>query len=233
MIIGLLEAETLPPDIAARFGSYGEMFARLLQPLDKSIEFRYYAADQGQLPRRVSECDAYVVTGSRHNAYDRDSWIENLKAFIRDLHRERRKCLGICFGHQVVAQALGGEVRKSPKGWGAGIDTFKMDQCPPWLEDCPRDFNILVSHQDQVEVLPDTAIRFAHSDFCPNGGYFIGQHIFCLQGHPEFSRDYVRFLIEKRRERIGPRKADQALKSLDLPVRQTLFQGWIGHFVSR
>jgi GMP synthase-like glutamine amidotransferase len=232
MIVGLLEAETLPQDIAERFGSYGDMFAHLLRPLDPSLRFRFYAADQGQLPEQASECDAYIVTGSRHNAYDSDTWIEDLKAFIRRLHDQERKCLGICFGHQVIAQALGGHVRKSPKGWGAGTSSFRVDHCPPWLSDCPREFNILVSHQDQVDALPESAVRFAHSEFCPNGGYSLGKHIFCLQGHPEFGRDYVRFLIEKRRSRIGVLRADQALSSLDQPVEQARFQRWIGDFLS-
>ncbi|MCW8194915.1 hypothetical protein F6455_08955 [Proteobacteria bacterium 005FR1] len=232
MIIGLLEAETLDLSVSARFGSYGDMFARLLQPLDAGFQFRYYATEQGQLPAAAGECDAYVVTGSRHNAYDSDPWIESLKSFIRTLHQEKRKCLGICFGHQVIAEALGGEVRKSPKGWGVGAATFSVDSCPEWLGDCPQTFNVLVSHQDQVEALPEAAIRFAHSEFCPNGGYFLGNHIFCLQGHPEFTGDYVRFLIDKRRERIGLQEAEHALSTLSrLTVETPVLQNWLDRFL--
>lgn len=232
MLIGLLEAETLPPKVAGQFGSYGDMFTDLLQPLGRQLSFRYYAADQGELPQGTAECDAYIITGSRHNAYDLDPWIEALRTFARQLHEQRRKCLGICFGHQLVAEALGGKVAKSEKGWGVGLSSFTVCERPPWMQDESEQFNILVSHQDQVVALPPSAIHFAHSDFCPKGGYFIGNHIFCLQGHPEFSKDYVEFLITKRRKYIGDAESDQAFGTLASPVYRELFQSWIQDFLA-
>lgn len=232
MIIGLLEAETLPTQVANQFGSYGDMFAGLLQPLEQQPSFRYYATDQGELPGEVSECDAYVVTGSRHNAYDSDPWIEALKDFIRRLHEQRKKCLGICFGHQVIAEALGGKTTKSDKGWGVGLANFTVCERPPWMRNSTKHFNILISHQDQVSALPPSAVRFARNDFCPEGGYSIGSHIFCLQGHPEFSKEYVQFLINKRRAKIGEARSSKAEKALDLPVRRELFQNWLEDFLT-
>lgn len=231
MKIGILEAEELAPDVVRRFGSYGEMFIRLLSPISEDFSFQCYAAEHGELPGSTSECDAYVVTGSRHNAYDEDPWIESLKAFIRLLHAEKRKCLGICFGHQVIAQALGGRVEKSERGWGIGAGCFDIIQRPEWLTAERSSFNILLSHQDQVVQLPEQAQRFASNSFCPNGGYFIGNHIFCLQGHPEFGRDYTQHLMNKRQERIGTERLSEATESLSLPVDPVLFREWLSAFL--
>lgn len=233
MKIGILEAETLPAKVADRFGSYGEMFVRLLSPINSDFSFHFYAAEQGQLPESTDECDAYIVTGSRHNAYDRDPWIETLKDFIRQLDAEKRKCLGICFGHQVIAQALGGRVEKSEKGWGVGVSSFDICVQPEWLPESPSSFNIRVSHQDQVIELPPQAQRFASSTFCPNAGYFIENHVFCLQGHPEFNSDYVNYLLDKREERIGALRVTEARDSLQLPMDVELFRGWLRYFLFR
>jgi len=117
MRIGLLEAEILPEKVVAEFGGYGAMFEHLLSPLRPHWTFYYYDTEHGELPQTIHECDAYIVTGSRHNAYDHDPWINQLKVFIQTLHTAKKTCLGICFGHQIVAEALGGTVEKSPKGW--------------------------------------------------------------------------------------------------------------------
>ncbi|MGQ9425832.1 glutamine amidotransferase-related protein [Gilvimarinus sp. F26214L] len=231
MIIGLLEAETLPPPVVDRFGSYGDMFTHLLAPLDPALTFLYYAADQGQLPDRIDECDAYIITGSRHNAYDQDPWIEALKEFVRRLNQQQKRLLGICFGHQLIAQALGGRVRKSDRGWGIGAARFETRERPGWMSQPVPAFDIRVSHQDQVDILPGEACLFARSDFCPNGGYFVGEHIFSLQGHPEFSEDYVRYLINKRETLIGEPRVTEARNSLRTRGHNTaLFRSWLGDF---
>lgn len=230
MIIGILEAETLSEAVRRQFGSYGEMFVDLLRPLEPRLQFRFYAAGQGQLPNHPKDCEAYIITGSRHNAHDLTPWIENLKHFIRQVHEAERKCLGICFGHQVVAQALGGETGRSEKGWGIGLAEFAVCEAPPWTRKADS-FRILVSHQDQVTSLPPGARRFARNDFCPNGGYFMGRDIFCLQGHPEFSKAYVRFLVNKRSDRIGAVTVKQALESLQTNPDRELLQSWIADFL--
>lgn len=215
MHIGLLEAETLPPKVVAEFGSYGGMFEQLITPHKPGWTFQRFAVDQGELPPTPTTCDAYIITGARHNAYDEDPWIEKLKSFIREIHHNKQTCLGICFGHQVIAQALGGKVEKSTKGWGVGVADFALCQTPPWLSEKQDSFSILVSHQDQVVEAPSISEIVARSDFCPIGGLNIENHIFTLQGHPEFKPAYLSRLISKRTDIIGHKKANNSLKLLE------------------
>lgn len=216
MLIGLLEAETLPDKVIKEFGSYGNMFERLLIAEQPDFQFRYYQADQGQLPANIDECDAYITTGSRHNAYDTDPWIEKLKAFVREIDTAKKKCLGVCFGHQLIAEALGGKVERSEKGWGIGVAEFEIKEPLPLMAGPGSTFKILVSHQDQVTKLPKSASLLASSNFCPFGAYAVGNHILSMQGHPEFTPDYLTKLITKRRQIIGPEKADKALNLMEL-----------------
>jgi len=232
MNIAILNAETLPQPAVENFGSYGDMFVELLQPFDSKLHFTQYFADQQQLPTNPDTYDAFIVTGSRHNAYDIDPWIIDLKHFIQQLQQQKRKCLGICFGHQIIAEALGGKVEKNEKGWGIGVGTFSIEKPPAWIETSQHAFNILISHQDQVSLLPDGATRIATNSFCPNGGYFIENHIFCLQGHPEFNREYIQFLIAKRHSAIGHEKVTSAHKQLNEMIIDKSLGKWIYNFIS-
>ena len=232
MIIGLLEAETLPDKVISSFGSYGDMFKHILFPLDSSLTFKHYAVDQEQLPNNIHECDGYIVTGSRHNAYDNTQWIKNLRDFIKEIDSSNKKCLGVCFGQQIIAEALGGKTEKSTKGWGIGIQQYSMNNIPRWISTKDTDFSILISHQDQVSQLPANAKLFATNNFCTNGGFYIKNHIFTMQGHPEFTKPYLQFLISKRREVLGEELAEKALASLSKSNVGNNFSQWIYDFFS-
>lgn len=215
MRLGLLEAEILPAKVVTDFGGYGNMFEKLLAPLLPAWSFHYYAVEQGQFPPHIHACDAYLVTGSRFSAYDQENWIKALKEFVRSLQQNYVPCVGICFGHQLIAEALGGKVIKNAAGWGIGKAEFKICQHPHWMTEKVEKFTIRVSHQDQVVKLPAEAELFASNHFCPIGGFTVGSHIFCLQGHPEFNDAYLVRLVNKRRNTIGGEKSDKALISIE------------------
>ncbi len=227
MIIGLLEAETLPPKIIKEYGSYGEMFVTFLNKTPNDFSFRFYAVDQQHLPLTINECDAYIVTGSRCNAFDDTPWINDLKDFIRELYKAQKKCFGVCFGHQIIAEALGGKVERNSKGWGAGAKLFETVHQPSWAAQTPDYFTILVSHQDQVTRLPSRATLFATSEYCTIGAYFIDDFIFCLQGHPEFNSQYLSYLLTKRRSILGASVSDNALNSLLISIDETYLQALV------
>ncbi|MCQ4055481.1 MULTISPECIES: glutamine amidotransferase-related protein [Aeromonas] len=232
MRLGILDCDRLDPDLADRFGPvYSEMFIRGFQPLAPELEFRVWSAIDGELPEDLHECDAWLITGSRHDAYSDIPWIQALRGWIRRAHDADVKLAGICFGHQVIAQALGGEVVKSTKGWGLGVSVHPMLEDAPWMAPSRDHIRILASHQDQVALLPPGATRLAGNDFCPNFMFLQGDNIVAIQGHPEFSVEYNRALIERRRGLLPDERYQSSLSSLEGEVDSTTMMQWLLQFL--
>lgn len=203
MKLGILRTDAVRPELEPVFGQYPDMFSALLRHADPDLEYVVYDVEVGEYPVDIDEVDAYLITGSKSSVYEDQPWIIELMAFIRALNARHKKLLGICFGHQLVAQALGGKTEKSAKGWGVGLHTHRFATAPSWHDQGDVDLHILVSHQDQVVVVPDSARVLAASEFCENAVCQIGNHILTFQGHPEFVPAYSRELLSIRRERIG------------------------------
>src|SRR5688500_17072796 len=145
MDLGILETGTPPGDLKNSFGSYGDMFRQLLGP---DYRYTYYDVRAGKLPESIDSHDGYLITGSASGVYDGDPWIEPLKKFIQQLSG-RTPLVGICFGHQIMAEAYGGRVTKSPKGWGAGLHSYEIKRRAGWMNsDRESTLSIPVSHQD-------------------------------------------------------------------------------------
>ena len=232
MRLGILDCDRLDPDLADRFGPvYSEMFIRGFQPLAPELEFRVWSAIDGELPEDLHECTAWLITGSRHDAYSDIPWIQALRGWIRRAHDADVKLAGICFGHQVIAQALGGEVVKSTKGWGLGVSVHPMLEDAPWMAPARDHIRILASHQDQVALLPPGATRLAGNDFCPNFMFLQGDNIVAIQGHPEFSVEYNRALIERRRGLLPDERYQSSLSSLEGEVDSTTMMQWLLQFL--
>jgi GMP synthase-like glutamine amidotransferase len=232
MRLGILDCDRLDPDLADRFGPvYSEMFIRGFAALAPELEFRVWSALDGELPEDLHECDAWLITGSRHDAYSDTPWIQALRAWIRQAHDADVKLAGVCFGHQVIAQALGGEVVKSTKGWGLGVAVHPMLADAPWMAPARDQIRILASHQDQVALLPPGATRLAGNDFCPNFMFLQGDHIVAIQGHPEFSVEYNRALIERRRGLLPDERYQSSLSSLEGEVDSATMMQWLLQFL--
>jgi GMP synthase-like glutamine amidotransferase len=203
MKLGILKTDAVLPEWVPEFGEYPDMFIALLGQADPDLEYAVYDVELGQYPVDIDEVDAYLITGSKSGVYEDKPWIAELMAFVRELHRRRKKLVGICFGHQLVAQALGGKTEKSPRGWGVGLHTHRFNAAPYWHDQQGMDLDILVSHQDQVVAVPEQAQVLAGSEFCANAVCQIGDHILTFQGHPEFVPGYAREIMAFRRELIG------------------------------
>jgi len=231
MKLGILKTDAVRPEWVPEFGEYPDMFMALLGRLDPSIEFRVYDVEEGQYPDSIDEVDAYLITGSKSSVYDDKPWIRTLMDFVRELHRRRKKLVGICFGHQLVAQALGGKVEKSSKGWGMGLHTHSFSTLPAWHDRAAPDFDILVSHQDQVVQNAAGAEVLAGSEFCENAVFQIGEHILTFQGHPEFVPGYSREIMAFRREAIGEPVYQSGMASLGQEPESERIGHWILNFL--
>jgi GMP synthase-like glutamine amidotransferase len=229
--VGILKTDAVRDEWVGRFGEYPDMFIRLLGERDPELEFTVYDVRLGEYPDDIDDMDAYLITGSRHSVYDDLPWIEPLMAFVRELDARHKKLVGICFGHQLVAQALGGRTEKAAAGWGVGMHRHRFSKRPDWLDDGDLEFPILVTHQDQVTVNAKGAEVLASSGFCPNAVCQIGDHILTLQGHPEFVNDYSREIMEFRREIIGEDTYQSGIASLsDEPATERMAR-WILQFL--
>lgn len=211
--IGVLETGR-PPEELADHGDYPSKVASWLGVTHAN--FRNYAALDMDFPTSPSDADLWVITGSRFGAYEDLPWIRRLEEFVRSCRDNGVPMMGICFGHQVIAQALGGVVRKSDKGWGLGIHDYAPQNWPEAFGPQPEQISLQAYHQDQVEVLPKGAEVIARSDFCEYAGLWYPGFAITVQGHPEFGKPYIKALLNARRGTVlKPIEVDAALADMD------------------
>ncbi|ANK79674.1 MAG: hypothetical protein TEF_01845 [Rhizobiales bacterium NRL2] len=224
MRIGILEAGLVHDDLVDVYGDFPAMFRRWLTPHLPAADFRTWSVIRGDWPDGPRDCDAWVHTGSRFGVYDDEPWIAPLKDFIRAAAEAGVPQLGICFGHQLAAEALGGRAEKSPKGWGAGLHRYRIA-----LDGAEREFPMIVSHQDQVTAVPPGARALGGNDHCPFGVLeYRDVPILTAQFHPEFNRAFSAALIRLRAgSSIPERVAAPALASLATPPANAEAGRWM------
>ncbi len=229
--IGLIQCGHVHPDLVPTLGDYPELFADLLGP--HGIELTTFDVDHGHFPDDLSGFDGWVISGSANSAYEDLPWIHQTEDLLRKLVADEAPVVAVCFGHQLLAQALGGRVAKSDDGWGAGMHRYHFSgDVPAWMSPAPDGgVRIIASHQDQVVELPEGAVVLARTDHCPIAAYTLGRSVFAIQPHPEFTAAVSRGLVERRRDRIGEATSDAALASLDEPLDQDLVAGWMAGFL--
>jgi GMP synthase-like glutamine amidotransferase len=225
MKIGILETGKPPGPLLERFGGYPAMFAELLGP---GFEVASYNVEAGEFPSDPGAHQAYLVTGSPAGVYEHLPWMAPLKAFLRAA-KGKAKLVGICFGHQIMAEAFGGKVEKSERGWGVGLQTLEVCGTAPFLGG-ERQVSIPASHQDQIFVQPPASRVLAANAFSPFGVLlYEDQPALSMQFHPEFSPEFAKALIDRRRDVLPDPEA--AAASLDRPNDRRAVAGWIRHFL--
>jgi len=234
MNIGILEAGLINEKLPDRFDPYPVMFARLLNRAEQDLEYQPYSVIRGEMPDSIHDCDGWLITGSRHGAYENLDWMLVLEGFIRELHSAAVPLVGICFGHQIIAQALGGEVVKSDSGWGIGLQTYEINKPLGWMTEVPEQVRIYSFHQDQVSVLPAGASVFSSSEFCPYAGLSYGDSIISIQAHPEFEEAYELALIDMYGGNIVPQtvaaEARDKIQTSGLKADTQLLADWLSSF---
>ncbi len=228
MRIGILETGVPPLGLKDRFGDYPSMVRALLGEGFETETFDVVADG----PPQADGFAGYVITGSAAGVYDELPWIAPLAEFLR-AQRGRSKMVGICFGHQIMAQAFGGQVIKSPKGWGIGLQRYEVAARAGWMDGGDA-VAIPASHQDQVVQRPPGATVTLASDFTPYAGlaYDDGLAI-SFQAHPEFAPAFAVTLIESRRgARFADAEADAAIASLGEPNDRARVGEWIRRFLA-
>lgn len=231
--IGILDA--FPPDkIKIDWDTTPvDAYIRFLEQTSPPFSYTGYAITQGEFPATLDACDAYLITGSPRGVYDPDPWIAQLMEFIRASFQAGKRLVGICFGHQILAHALGGCAAKSEKGWGLGLKTFNINVPKIWMNAVPDSCALYFVHQDQVTQLPPEAELLGGNDFCPNLFFSIDNQVFGIQGHPEFTPGLMRAIVNTRKRIVGAEPYVQALDSLDSGTPDNrLFAQWIANFLT-
>ena len=239
LTIGILQTGQNRTELKGRFDEYPMMFERLLngEANPHWTKLKTYRVLDGEFPQHVNACNGYIVTGSSAGVYENHSWMDSLMAFIRKAHDVDIPLLGICFGHQAIAQALGGKVIKWPDGWGVGVRPTRFERHPVTKKELPDDavVQLIYFHQDQVTHLPEGAERLASSDFCHEAGFTLYstdgvQTVLCLQGHPEFDAGYSAALLDAIESKVGTERTKAAQASLTQKTDALLVANWIKEF---
>jgi len=225
-VCGHVDARAVP--IA---GDYAELFGALFGPF--GVELIGFDADRGDLPASLDDCDAWITSPSRASAYDDEPWVCDMVDLVRRLVVEERPFAGICFGHQLMAQALGGRVQRSDAGWGVGAQEYELERPQPWMRPLPAGgrFRLIASHEDQVALLPDGAEVLARADYCPNAMMAVGDRAIGIQAHPEFPAPLSAALLDLRVDLIGADVVRAAHATLATPLDRELVAGWIVRFL--
>ncbi|GAM27413.1 hypothetical protein SAMD00019534_105890 [Acytostelium subglobosum LB1] len=218
----------------------------------ENVETTLFNAVGYEWPENPADYDGYLLTGSSANSYDQDDWILQLKRNLVELDRLEKKICGICFGHQIVAEALGGKVEKNPKGWELGqIDVPLTSEGQEFFGDFDiadrQSITILQIHQDIVTRVPPGMTVLASNDICkiqslckrsttsgdagasPSSRY----HIITFQGHPEFTPSHLIDLIHNEISHVDEQVRQKAIATIKTNPDQQMFAQVINKFFSQ
>ncbi|TLP61620.1 type 1 glutamine amidotransferase [Parasedimentitalea maritima] len=220
MKIGILQTGHTAESLIDKHGDFDAMFHKLLA--GKEFEFQTWNVVDGIFPPSPDAADGWLITGSKHSAYEDLPWISELVNFLRETYAADRPIVGICFGHQILALALGGTVERFDQGWSIGNQSYQMAD--------GTDLGVVAWHQDQVTKLPQGARAAGGSPFCKNAFITYENRAFTVQAHPEFSAEFGRDLADYRRDVLPPELIEAAKLAYDQPLSTAILANQIAGF---
>ncbi len=204
-----------------------------LQAVRPHWAYRTWAARDGELPPDPLAADAWVLTGSVASVTQPEPWMERTADALRQRHAAGRALVGLCFGHQLIAQALGGAVGLNAGGFRLGVADTALAAQEAWMDPPLPHLSLFAAHEDQVQQPPPGARVLGGNAFCPVGAYAIGQHVLCTQYHPELTRPFMRDLLASFGHKFGAQVVARAATEIEQPVDAALFMHWVARFVER
>jgi len=228
--IGLLQCDNVMPEYQAAFGDYSDFFGNLFHRYAPEIVLEPFDIQRDEYPKDPDRYSGFIGTGSSFSVWEDLPWINQLKQFTRYLYHNGNKFIGICFGHQMIAEALGGRCEKSDRGWGIGVKKVIINQKKKSMEPERDSYQLIVSHQDQISKLPESAEVIGGNEHCPYSIISVGRHFLGIQGHPEFTPAYSRRLMQSRIDRIGLKAVQEAEKTLKDRTDEGLVTHWMANF---
>ncbi len=194
LTIGILQTGSCPVALMPLNDDYPTQIIKLLKLKSWEFGFRTYRCLDGEMPGHSRECAAWIITGSRYSVLSPSPWVAALTEFVRIAVEDGCAVLGICFGHQLMAVAMGGQVSRHPTGWCIGRQLYRFSNC----HQEPQTLELNAFHQDQVSACPPSAKLLAGSETCRFAVLGYGDRALSFQAHPEFSNQFTRQLILHR-----------------------------------
>lgn len=217
-------------EVGDAFPDDAHRFRDLLDAQEQRFQYRIYMTIGGEVPRDVNEQDAYLITGSPLSVLDKHVFTDDLTDFIVRCDETKKPLLGACFGHQAIALALGGVVKRSNHGYNVGVEETRFDQVRPWMTPAHRSLPMYMFHEDYVAELPDGCERLGSSNNCKIASFAKERHIFTTQAHPEFSHEFMSCVLKFTENKMPADNAKHAWESLKKEQHGSVFAAWCTQF---
>jgi GMP synthase-like glutamine amidotransferase len=229
--IALLQCDHVVKELQPAHGDIPDLFKNLFDRVVPEVSLDVFNVTVGEYPDSVNDYDGFISSGSRYSVYDQEPWILRFKDFVRELYGHGRKFVGICFGHQMIAEALGGKCEKSGQGWGVGIKEVVIYIKMAWMHPAQDSYRMIVSHADQITALPENSEVLGGNSHCPCSIYTVGDNFLGIQAHPEFTPAFEKDILEIRKDRIGQQAIDAAIPTLKEKTDEAVVTLWIVNFI--